>query len=367
VEFVMNSREVAGGDSLPLVLAINPGSTTTRLALYRGDMRIAEEEIEHLAGSPALAADLWSQVGPREEQVRRFLERAGIEPADLGAVVGRGGLLRPLAGGVYPVNEAMIEDARAGLQGQHPSNLGCALADGIGRPAGVPAFVVDPVSVDESEELAAYSGLAGVPRRTLSHALSVHACARRQAKDAGRPVQEMNFVVTHMGGGISVCPVRRGRIVDANNAVSEGPFSPQRSGGLPVQELLDLAFSDGHDRESMAELTTRRGGLLSYLGTSDAREVERRIAAGDEEADRVYRAMAYQIAKEIGAMATVLEGRVDAILLTGALARSPLLTGWIAKRVEFIAPVVTLPTHEMDALAAGALSVLRGETDALAY
>ena len=360
-------RETSSGDLHPLVLAINPGSTSTRLALYRGDVRIAEEEIELPAGSTAPAADLWSQIGPREEQARHFLERAGIGPGDLGAVVGRGGLLRPLAGGVYAVDDAMLEDARTGLQGQHPSNLGCALADGIGRPAGVPAFVVDPVSVDESEELAAYSGLAGVRRRTLSHALSVHACARRHAEDAGRSVREMNVVVAHMGGGISVCPVRGGRIVDANNAVSEGPFSPQRSGGLPVQELLDLAFSDGHDRQSLADLTTRRGGLLSYLGTSDAREVERRIAAGDEEAGRVYRAMAYQIAKEIGAMATVLEGRVDAILLTGALARSRLLTGWIGQRVEFIAPVFTLPTHEMDALAAGAVAVLRGEADALTY
>jgi butyrate kinase len=363
----MEGRETVAADVQPLVLAINPGSTSMRLALYRGDARIAEDEIEHPAGSPALAPDLWSQVGPREEEARRFLARAGIEPRDLGAVVGRGGLLRPLAGGVYAVTEAMLADARAGLQGQHPSNLGCALADGIGRPVGVPAFVVDPVSVDESEELAAYSGLAGVRRRTLSHALSVHACARRHAEDTGRALQEMNCVVAHMGGGISVCPVRRGHIVDANNAVSEGPFSPQRSGGLPVQELLDLAFSEGHDRQTLAELTTRRGGLFSYLGTSDAREVERRIAEGDAEADRVYRAMAYQIAKEIGAMATVLEGRVDAILFTGALARSTLLTGWIAKRVEFIAPVFTLPTHEMDALAAGALAVLRGEKDALTY
>lgn len=177
----------------------------------------------------------------------------------------------------------------------------------------------------------------------------------------------MNFVVAHLGGGISVCPVRGGRIVDANNAVSEGPFSPQRSGGLPVQELLDFAFSGSHDRDSLAELTTQRGGLASYLGTSDAREVERRIDRGDAEAETAYRAMAYQVAKEIGAMATVLEGRVDAILLTGGLVRSGRLTRWISERVGFIAPVRVIPVQEMEALATRALAALRGDEAELEY
>ncbi|MBT8478821.1 MAG: butyrate kinase [Gemmatimonadetes bacterium] len=363
----MVSRPSPAPDDRHLVLVINPGSTSTRVALYRGEAAVAEEEVALTEGSPADSSDLWSQVGTRAEVVERFLDRNGIEPSELEAVVGRGGLFRPLDGGVYAVNEAMLRDAREGLQGEHPSNLGCALANAVAGPAGVPAFVVDPVSVDESEELALYSGLAEIRRRTLSHALSIHACARRHAADEGRPLREVNVVVAHMGGGISVCPVRGGKIVDANNAVSEGPFSPQRSGGLPVQELLDLAFSGEHDQASLVALTTRRGGLVSYLGTSDAREVEARIAAGDMEAKRVYRAMAYQIAKEVGAMATVLEGRVDAILLTGGLARSTLLTGWIADRVAFMAPVKVLPIHEMDALAAGALTVLRGEEKALTY
>lgn len=363
----MTDGRAAPTAEAPLVLVINPGSTSTRLALYRGAERIAEEEAFHAAGSPQVASELWSQFGPRLAEVHAFLDGAGVDPGELGGVVGRGGLLRPLAGGVYRVNQAMLSDAREGVQGQHPSNLGCALADAIARPAGIPAFVVDPVSVDEGEELAAYSGLAGVRRRTLSHALSIHACARRYADGEGRALADVNLVVAHLGGGISVCPVRGGRIVDANNAVSEGPFSPERCGGLPVQELLDLAFSGRHDRDSLGELTTRRGGLLSYLGTADAREVERRIGDGDAEAERVYRAMAYQIAKEIGAMATVLDGRVDAVLLTGGLARSDLLTGWIAERVRFIGPVHRLPVHEMDALASGVVSVLRGEAESLSY
>jgi len=363
----MGAPDLAPGADRPLVLAINPGSTSTRLALYRGEEPLVEEEVVHAAGSPAIATDLWSQFGPRLEEVNRMVARLGADTGKLAAVVGRGGLLRPLAGGVYRVNESMLRDAREGLQGQHPSNLGCALAEAVARPLGIPAFVVDPVSVDEGEELATYSGLAGVRRRTLSHALSIHACARQYAADQARSLAGVNLVVAHLGGGISVCPVRGGRIVDANNAVSEGPFSPERAGGLPVQELLDLAFSGTHDRTTLGELTTRRGGLLSYLGTADAVEVERRIADGDAEADRVYRAMAYQIAKEIGAMATVLDGRVDAVLLTGGLARSDLLTGWIEKRVGFIAPVVRVSMREMDALAAGAVSVLRGDTEPLTY
>jgi len=354
-------------DEPELLLVINPGSTSTRLALYRGTRSIVEKEIEHEEWSADLAFDLWSQLDPRLHQVRRFLDRQGVALSDLSAVVGRGGLLRPLRGGIYRVSEGMIRDAREGLQGHHPANLGCALADAIAGPAGIPAFVVDPVSVDESEELAAYSGLAGVPRRTLSHALSVHACARRYAEDLGLRVEDVNVIVAHLGGGISVCPVRGGRIVDANNAVSEGPFSPARSGGLPVQELLDLVFAEKHDRDSLRDLTTRRGGLFSYLGTSDAREVEERIAMGDVDAERAYRAMAYQIAKEIGSMATVLHGDVHAVLLTGALARSSRLTGWITERVAFIAPVKVTTTHEMDALATGALAGLRGEATVMEY
>lgn len=351
----------------PLVLVLNPGSTSTRIGLYRGASSVAEEEISHPPEPLDESADLWKQLEPRSAAVRDFLERNGVKADSLDAVVGRGGLLRPVAGGTYDISDSMLEDARVGLQGLHPSNLGCALAAAVARPEGIPAYVVDPVSVDESEELAAYSGLAGIRRRPLSHALSVHACARRFASEAGRTVEEVNVVVAHLGGGISVCPVRGGRIVDANNAVSEGPFSPQRSGGLPLQELLAFVFENGYSRRDLEQMTVRRGGLLSYLGTSDAREVEERIAHGDDRARAVYQAMAYQVAKEIGAMATVLAGRIDAIVLTGGLARSSLLVDWIVQRVEFIAPVRVMETEEMSALAAGALRVLRHETQALQY
>jgi butyrate kinase len=237
----------------------------------------------------------------------------------------------------------------------------------LAAESGAPAFVVDPVSVDEFDDLARLSGLAGIERRSLSHALSVRASVRALAIDLDRPWREVRAVVAHLGGGISVCPVRDGRIVDANNAISEGPFSPQRSGGLPVQELLDLVYSGRHSESEIRRMTVGEGGLRSYLGTDDAAEVERRIASGDERAELVFRALAYQVAKEVGAMATVLEGRLDAIILTGGLARSEPLVRWIRRRIEHLAPVRVQRSGEMEALAAGALAALRGEEPVLDY
>lgn len=311
--------------------------------------------------------------------------------------------MRPVEGGTYEVTEAMLADARKNLQGSHASNLGCALAraiadagngeasssgestetgesgDGVSRPGAIRpgrsrerqwirALVVDPVSTDEFHPLARYSGLREIPRRSLSHALSVHALVRQVCRREGRPLKGSRFVVAHMGGGISVCLVRDGRILDANNANSGGPFSPSRAGGLPTQDLLDLACSGRFSRARLRALTLEEGGLISYLETDDARVVEARIAGGDERAREVYEAMAYQISKEIGAMATVVKGELDAILLTGGLAGSDLLMGWIRERVAFLAPVEVLPeVEEMRAMARGALRVLRGEEEAKAY
>ncbi len=356
----------AGGESGPFrVLVVNPGSMGTGLALFRDDEAEAEEQVRHSAPPPG--AGLWEQVPARRASILEFLERRGVAAAELDAVVGRGGLLRPVDGGVYEVNEAMLRDARSGVQGQHPANLGAPLAKAIADVAGVRAFVVDPVSVDEFEPDAHLSGLDGIRRRSLSHALSVHASVRALAAELGRPWRELRVVVAHLGGGISICPVRDGRIVDANNAVSEGPFSPQRSGGLPVQELLDLVYSGNHTEAEVRRMTVGRGGFLSYLGTDDFPQVERRIDTGDDDAALVFRAFVRQVAKEIGAMATVLSGRLDAVVLTGSLARSARLTSALEERVAFLGPVRVLPVQEMRALARGALLVLRGEEPARTY
>lgn len=346
------------------ILAVNPGSTSTRLSLFIDDSAELEAEIPHASREEA---DESEEIQFRLRATRQFLEEHEVAIGSLDAVVGRGGLLRPVEGGVYRVNERMLEDAARGLQGRHPANFGAPIVHEIALEAGIPAFVVDPVSVDEFDDLARLSGLAGIERRSLSHALSVHAAVRALARQLGLPWRDLRAVVAHLGGGISICPVRGGRIVDANNAVSEGPFSPQRSGGLPVQELLDLVYSGEFDEAGIRRLTVGRGGLVSYLGTHDATEVERRIEAGDRRSEEVFRGLAYQVAKEIGAMATVLEGRLDAIILTGGLSRSKRLVEWITGRIEFLAPVHVLPVSEMEALAAGARAALRGDEQIREY
>jgi butyrate kinase len=351
------------------ILAINPGSTSTKVALFEAEVCVRSESLAHSSEELDRAARVWDQLEMRKAVVLRFLRENGIELSSLDAVVGRGGLLKPVRGGTYRVNAAMLEDARKGVQGEHVSNLGCALAMAIAEEAGCPAFVVDPVSVDEFEPLARYSGHPRIERRALAHALSIHAVARRAAAELGLPYREANFVVAHLGGGISVAPVKGGRIVDVNDASSDGPFSPERTGGLPLQPFITLCFSGEFTEQEMRRLVMGCGGLVAYLGTNNAAEVERRILEDrDEKAREVYEAMAYQIAKEIGAMATVLCGKIDAIVLTGGLAASDMLCNWITERVSFLGKVIRYPGEfEMQAMAEGALRVLRGEEEPLEY
>jgi butyrate kinase len=354
------------------LLVVNPGSTSTRVAGFRGGN---QGPATSLAAPPAgTCEDLWGEFPFRLAGIREWMGEVGMEPGGLDAVVGRGGLFRPVEGGTYRVTENMLADARENRQGVHASNLGCALAHALAQEAGrasgrkVEAYVVDPVSTDEFHDLARFSGLERIPRISLSHALSIHALVHEVCKEEDRKVLGSRFVVAHLGGGISVCPVADGRILDANNANSGGPFSPTRAGGLPTQELMTLCYSGEHTLAELREMTVKHGGLMSYLGTGDAQEVEARIRDGDEDALMVYRAMGYQIAKEIGAMATALNGKVDRILVTGGLAASELLTGWIKERVEFVAPVDIRPgVEEMTALALGALGCLRGEHSAKEY
>jgi butyrate kinase len=262
----------------------------------------------------------------------------------------------------------MLDDARANAQGEHASNLGCAIAHALAKEYDCEAYIVDPVSVDELEPLARYSGHPLISRRSLAHALSIHAAARRAASQMDVPLQKSSFVIVHLGGGISIAPVHGSRIIDINDASSDGPFSPERTGGLPLQQFITLCFSGTYTEREIRSLVMGKGGLYAYTGSNSALDVEKRIADGDAKAREVYEAMAYQIAKEIGAMAAVLAGNVDAIVLTGSLAGSPLLTTWIRQRVEFIAPVLLYPGEdEMKTLALGALRVMHGEQDHLEY
>ena len=352
------------------ILAINPGSTSTKLAVFADENSLYSETIAHPHQQLAAFARIPDQYAFRRDAVLAFLEKNAVQPSTLDAVVGRGGLLRSLASGTYRVNEQMLQELRApNKQRDHVTNLGALIANEIAQPAGIPAFVVDPVCVDELEPLARVSGLPEIERKSLSHALSLKSAARRAARDLGRPYEGLNLIVVHLGGGISVTAHRQGRMIDVNQALDgTGPFSPERVGGLPFGDVMRLCFSGEHTYDTLFRRLTRQGGLLAHLGTNDAVEVERRIAEGDEHAHLIYEAMAYQIAKEIGLMATVLKGEVEAIVLTGGLAHSSMLVRWIRDRVQWIAPVMVYPGQdEMLAMVQGVLRVLRGEEEAKEY
>lgn len=357
-------------DRAPLILALNPGSTSTKIGLFRGDEAVGEETVRHPdeALRPFARRPVLDQLDMRLAAVREALAPLGVPPDRPVAVAGRGGLLEPLASGTYVVNDAMLRDLREARRGEHASNLGAFLALGLADEAGCPAFVVDPVSVDEWEPVARLSGLAGLDRECLSHALNTKAVAKRFARQTGRPYDTLRLVIAHLGSGISISAHRDGRMVDVCNPREEGPFSADRAGGLPAIKLLDLAFSGEATHDELVRRIFREGGVYSYLGTRDLADVERRVEAGDPEAALVVDAMLYQIAREIGAMATVLNGRVDAILLTGGMAHSARYTQDLTRRVDWIAPVHVFPGEdELRALAEGALRVVSGEEKALEY
>jgi butyrate kinase len=350
------------------VLAVNPGGMTTKLAVYENGEPAFVRTIEHDREKLASFERVPDQLGHRLDAVRAALEEAGQLDRAFDAVVGRGGLFRPIPSGTFEVNERMLEDARAGYAGQHASNLGALLAAALTRELGGRAFIVDPVCVDEFEPSARYSGHPDIERKSLLHALNIKATARKAAADLGRPLGAVNMIVAHLGSGISIAPLRRGRMVDVNNALSGGPFSPERTGALPLIEMFDFMLERGFDPRRMKRLIAKEGGLVAYLGTNSFREVEERVESGDERAREVLEAMAYQTAKEIGAMAAVLSGDVDVIVLTGALVKYKRLAELVRDRVMFIADVVVLPgENELEALAEGARAVLEGREPARTY
>lgn len=350
------------------ILAVNPGATSTKIAVYDNETPVMKLNLEHSGADLDTFEHIFDQYSYRLNLIAAVLTDAGIELSSLHGVVGRGGLLKPLSGGTYRVNSAMVEDMRLAARGEHASNLGCVLADELSRRLSIPAFIVDPVSVDEMDDVARISGMADIARVSFLHALNMKAVARKAAKQLGSSLEELNLIMAHLGTGVSVSPCRRGMMVDVNNAREEGPFAPDRCGGLPVNTLVDLCYSGKYTHKQMKEKLMGKGGLYSYFGVRDIREVEKLAAGGDTRAGLVLDAMAYQIAKEIGAMATVLYGQVNAVVLTGGMAYSDRITGYIRQRVEFIAPVVVIPgEEELESLALGCLRVLTGEEPARTY
>lgn len=352
-----------------LQLIINPGSTSTKLAVFQDQVNIYSETLRHSREDLQPFDNIFAQFDYRLRLVQEAINRCGIIPGDLDAVVGRGGLLRPVPGGTYIVNDSMTEDLKAEKRGSHASNLGGLLARSVADALGIRAFIVDPVCVDEMQPIARISGMPDNPRESLFHALNQKAIARRAAGDLGREYGKTNLIVAHLGGGISVGVHSGGQVVDVNNAIpGDGPFSPERSGSVPVGKLIAMCYSGEYSLSQMMKKVIGHGGLVAYLGTNDAQEVENRIIGGDSEAKLVYEAKAYQIAREIGAGSAVLKGMVDAIVITGGMAHSRMLTGWIEERVRFIAPVLVYPGEdEMEALAAGGLRVLTGKEKAKIY
>jgi butyrate kinase len=352
------------------ILAINPGSTSTKIAVYADSNPVFIQTISHSAEELAPFKKITEQFQFRKEIILNQLEDAEIKLKDIKLIMGRGGLLKPVGSGVISVNEKMVEDLRSCTYGEHASNLGGLIAWDIANSLPeAKAYIANPVVVDELNELARFSGHPLLPRRSVFHALNQKAVARQHAKSIMRKYEDLNLIVVHLGGGITVGAHQKGRVVDVNQGLDgDGPFSPERSGTLPVGDLVRLCFSGKYEMEEILKMITGKGGLVAYLGTNNAYEVEQRAAAGDDYAKMVYDAMAYQVAKEVGAMAAVLQFAVDGILITGGIAHDKYFVNQVISFTFKIAPIHVYPGEdEMKALAMNGLRVINGETIAREY
>lgn len=344
------------------ILAINPGSTSTKIAIFRGEEKILGQNISHTADELAPFPRIIDQHLFREKVILGFLKQHDFDVRQLAAVVGRGGLLGPMASGTYLVNDAMTEYLKQ-TKMEHASNLGALLASDVAKTIQVDAYIVDPVTVDEMTDMAKITGLPEIRRISIFHALNQKAAAREAAKKLGRAYEKCRLIVAHLGGGISIGAHLDGQVVDVNNALNgDGPFAPERAGSLPAWSLVELALSGKYDAAALKKMITGKGGIVAHLNINDMRKVEEMVKAGDARATQIFEAMAYNVAKEIGSLAPVLEGKIDAIVLTGGIAFDKLFIELVRSRVEFLAPLIILPGEdEMSALALGALRVLNGE------
>lgn len=350
-------------------LIINPGSTSTKIAVFEDEKEVLVETLRHSAEEIGQYDSIIDQKDFRKDVILNVLKEKNVNINEFSAIVGRGGLLKPIEGGTYEVNEDMIEDLKIGVQGQHASNLGGLIANEIAKEIGVRAFIVDPVVVDELQDVARISGIPELPRKSIFHALNQKAVAKRYAKENNKDYKDVRVIVAHLGGGISVGAHKDGRIVDVNNALDgEGPLSPERSGGLPAGDLVRMCFSGEYTKEEILKKINGKGGLVAYLGTNNVIEVIQAKLAGDEKFTLLHDAMCYQVSKDIGAAAAVLDGKVDAVILTGGIAYGKTVVEYITNKVSFIAPVVVYGGEdEMLALAQGAVRVLNGEEAVKVY
>ncbi len=350
-------------------LIINPGSTSTKLGVFEDETLVFEETLRHSTEEIAQYASIVDQTDFRKDIILGFLKEKGVDVASFDVIVGRGGMLKPIPGGTYAVTDELLNDLKIGKSGQHASNLGGILARDIGDSIGKPSYIVDPVVVDELEPVSRYSGVPELPRISVFHALNQKAVARRYAKEAGKKYEELNLIVVHMGGGVSVGPHRQGKVIDIFNALDgDGAFSPERAGAVPVGSLVKMCFSGKYTEKEVYKKLVGNGGFNAYLGTNDMRDVEKMVNDGDAHAAEVRDAFIMQMSKNIGAMATVLKGKVDQIIVTGGIAYDKAVVAGLKERCEWIAPFTVYPGEdELLALAQGGLRVINGEEEAKPY
>lgn len=351
------------------ILIINPGSTSTKIGVFEDETLLFEETLRHSTEELAGFNLIVEQVDFRKKVILGILAEKGFDLKTLDVCVGRGGMLKPIPGGTYEVSDELLHDLEIGRQGQHASNLGGILARSFGDELGIPSYIVDPVVVDELMPSSRLSGVPELPRRSVFHALNQKAVAKRYAKEVGRKYEDLNLIVCHMGGGVSVGAHKNGKIVDVNNALDgEGAFSPERAGGVPSGDLVKLCFSGEYTQQEVMKKLVGKGGFNAYVGSNDARDLEKMVNDGDEHAKLVQDAFHQQVAKDIGAMSTILEGKVDQIILTGGIAYSKKTCAELEKRAGFIAPFTVYPGEdELLALAQGALRVINGEEEPMKY
>lgn len=349
------------------ILTINPGSTSTKIAVYKDEKELFSESVVHSDDELKNYEKVTDEFQMRKENILEVLEKHNIRLEELSAVVGRGGQLVNIHAGGYLVTEDMKKRLKDPSTIEHASNLGALIADAIAGPLKVPAYIYDAVGSDELPDIAKITGFPEITRQSFCHVLNSKAMARKVAKSMGKEYKEMNFVVAHLGGGISISAHEKGRIIDVITA-DGGPFSPERSGSVPLNYIVDMCYSGNYSRKEMKKKIAGMGGIKAYLGTSSCIEVEKMINAGDEKAKKIYEAQAYQIAKGIGELSPTLKGKIDAVILTGGVAYSSMLTEMIIDYVEFIAPVVVMPgENELESLASGAVRILNGEETAELY
>ncbi len=350
------------------ILVINPGGTSTKISVFDDKKEVFKKNISHTQEDLNDYKRVFDQYEYRKKLIIDTLDENGFSLSSFDCVVGRGGLMKPIEGGTYTVNDRMIEDLRNAINGEHASNLGAVLAKNIGDEIGVPSFVVDPVSVDEFEDISRITGISDIEKASWLHSLNHKAVCRKVAEEMGGKYQDYNFIVAHLGSGISIVPHYKGRMIDGSGGRSDGPFSPERSGGLLAYPLIKLCYSGKYTEEEMVNKVSNIGGMYDYLGTKDMIEIEERIENGDSKAKLIMDAFIYQVAKEISMYGASLYGEVDRIILTGGIAHSKLVTSKVIERVSYLAPVEIIPGEmEMEALALGALRVLKGEEEAKIY